>query len=170
MIIDKIEKKKVNAVIFTTNGLEIKGGVFLHVGLDLIGELNAAHKKFYAVSNAQISTLYGDIEVKYEQKILILNKDEIVCALLLENDTATDEIEEKKNNAVIFTTNGLKIEGKVLFPPAIRLIDELNAERREFFLVKNADIYTSYKDINAKYEQKTLLLNKGQIVHAYPLE
>lgn len=81
-----------------------------------------------------------------------------------------DKIERKKLKTVIFTTNNLKIEGEIFTSPEIRLIDDFNASHRKFIAIANAKVYISYESDNAKYEINFLILNKDEIICAFPLE
>jgi len=75
---DKLEKKKIGAVIITSANLRIEGYVFVPPDIRLSDELNLVQKKFLIVQEPQITSLESGFSVN--PKVAFINKDEIILA------------------------------------------------------------------------------------------
>ncbi len=74
---DKISKKTVNAILFTSDNLKIEGKVFVTQPIRLVDELNRTEKKFIAMGDATI-TLLGSQET-IQRDVVLVNKANIAC-------------------------------------------------------------------------------------------
>lgn len=74
---DKIAKKTVNAILFTSDNLKIEGKVFVTQPIRLVDELNRTEKKFIAMEDVTI-TILGSQET-IQRDVVLVNKANIAC-------------------------------------------------------------------------------------------
>ena len=90
MFADRVEKKTVRVSVYTTGQLKLEGRIFVPKALRLIDELNASHQEFIAVADAEVSSL--DSPAGSSQGFMLLNKRQIVCIVLHEDDVVADDV------------------------------------------------------------------------------
>lgn len=79
-----------------------------------------------------------------------------------------DIIPKSLIRAIVYTTNNLKIEGRVFKIPDIRLSDELNMTGKKYLFLKDAAIQVVGTETTVNHN--TVFINKDQIAVVIPLE
>lgn len=74
---DKISKKTVNAILFTSGNLKIEGKVFVTQPIRLVDELNRTEKKFIAMGDVTITILKSQETIRRD--VVLVNKTNIAC-------------------------------------------------------------------------------------------
>lgn len=74
---DKIAKKTITAILFTSDNLKIEGKVFVTQPIRLVDELNRTEKKFIAMEDVTI-TILGSQET-IQRDVVLVNKANIAC-------------------------------------------------------------------------------------------
>lgn len=74
---DKISKKTVNAILFTSGNLKIEGKVFVTQPIRLVDELNRTEKKFIAMGDVTITILKSQETI--QRDVVLVNKTNIAC-------------------------------------------------------------------------------------------
>lgn len=74
---EKIEKRTLPVVVYTTSGHKIEGNVYFHANVRLIDEMNQPERQYLAVSSATVTSTLNEVSKQHE--FIILNKREIVC-------------------------------------------------------------------------------------------
>jgi hypothetical protein len=89
MLVDKVEKKLVRATVYTTSQTKLEGCLFVPSAVRLMDELNANHCHFIAVAEATLTSRDGSADST--PGIMLLNKHQIVCVLLRDEQPPSDE-------------------------------------------------------------------------------
>ncbi len=79
---DKIAKKTITAVLFTSDNLKIEGKVFVTQPIRLVDELNRTEKTFIALGDATITILESQETI--QRDVVLVNKTNIACISPLE--------------------------------------------------------------------------------------
>jgi len=89
MDVDAIAKKRIHAVILTSNNLRIEGAVYVGQGIRLSDELNVGQRRFVVVANAKVTE--SATQSATEADVVLVNKDHVACAFPVEADEGQPE-------------------------------------------------------------------------------